>query len=248
MRNIAIIIVCIFIISTFAWGDEQSVEFGKYWPQWRGPEMTGVAPYGNPPMEWGEDKNVRWKLEVPGKGHATPIVWEDKVFILTAIETDRVVDSAESEKAEQQLPEWRRRMGRRSEKVQEFVILAINRTDGRILWQRAAREEMPHAGTHAEGSWASSSPFTDGEHVYAYFGSRGLYCYDMQGNLVWEKDLGDMATKLSFGAFDRIDSLSESLRVRLLANECEPTQIHRSTGAQSGRGRDFAVITQAQAG
>ncbi|MFC1719194.1 PQQ-binding-like beta-propeller repeat protein, partial [Candidatus Poribacteria bacterium] len=71
--------------------------------------------------------------------------------------------------------------------------------DGSILWQKTVREELPHEGTHAEGSWASGSPVTDGEHVYAFFGSRGLYCFDMQGNLIWEKDLGDMKIKMSFG-------------------------------------------------
>ena len=199
MGKTAAFFVCLCIVPALAQGTEPPPDFMKYWHQWRGPEATGVAPFGDPPVEWGEDKNVRWKTEIPGKGHASPVVWGERIFVLTAIETDKVVEPNEAGDGSQQLPAWRRRMGVTTAKVHEFAILAIDRRDGRILWQRTAREELPHEGTHAEGSWASNSPVTDGEHVYAYFGSRGLYCFDMQGNLVWEKDFGAMATKLSFG-------------------------------------------------
>ena len=84
-------------------------------------------------------------------------------------------------------------------KIYDFDLLAINRHDGRIVWQRTAREAFPHEGTHADGSWASNSPVTDGELVFAYFGSRGLHCYDMHGNQKWEKDFGDMTIRLGFG-------------------------------------------------
>ena len=199
MKKIAAVIVCFCVVSTLAWGVEPPSDFERYWPRWRGPEATGVAPYGDPPVEWDENKNVRWKIEIPGKGHASPIVWGDKIFVTTAIETDKHVESQKTDEGEQQLPEWRRRSATNSTKVHKFVILAINRQDGKILWQQTAHENVPHEGTHTEGSWASNSPVTDGENVYAYFGSRGLYCFDMQGNLQWEKDLGDMTTKLSFG-------------------------------------------------
>lgn len=200
MRRIAAaVVICLCVVSTLVWSTETITESRKYWSQWRGPEMTGVASYGNPPVEWSEAKNIRWKIEIPGKGHASPIVWDDKVFVLTAIETDKAIEPQKVEERERQLPEWRRRMGRKSAKVHKFDVLMINRQNGEILWQRTAREEVPYSGTHAEGSWASNSPVTDGEHVYAYFGSYGLYCYDMQGNFVWEKDLGDMNTRLSFG-------------------------------------------------
>ena len=202
MRIIAVVTVCFCILATLAWGVEPISDFKKSWSQWRGPEMTGVAPYGEPPVEWGEDKNIRWKIEIPGKGHASPIVWDDKIFVSTAIETDTIVESQKVETEQQSTEPQRGRRGRggaKPTKAHKFVIFAIDRQDGKTLWQQTAREELPHEGTHAEGSWASNSPVTDGEHVYAYFGSRGLYCYDMQGNPVWEKDLGDMNTKRSFG-------------------------------------------------
>ena len=85
------------------------------------------------------------------------------------------------------------------EHVHKFEILAINRFDGSIIWQHTAREELPHEGAHSTGNYASNSPVTDGEHIYAYFGSRGLYCYDMQGKLIWDKDFGDMTIRMTWG-------------------------------------------------
>ncbi len=195
MKTITTVIVCFCVISTCVWGAESVEE--KYWPTWRGPVTTGVAPLGDPPIKWSEDQNIRWKIEIPGKGLASPIVWHDTVFVLTAIETDKQVEP--QEKSE---PQHRGRRGPSNINttiIHKFVIFAINRQDGSILWQRTVREELPHEGTHPTGSWASNSPVTDGEHVYAYFGSRGLYCFDMQGNLQWEKDLGEMTIKLGFG-------------------------------------------------
>ncbi len=185
------------VITVSLWGMDAHSEFERYWPQWRGPEASGVAPHGDPPIEWSENKNIRWKTAIPGQGHATPIVWDDTIFVTSAIKTDQQVELAPIE-------EPRGRRGRRGRSaapssVHQFVIFAINRSDGSIRWQRVAREEVPHEGTHQTGSWAANSPVTDGEHVYVYFGSRGLYCYDMGGNLQWEKDLGDMHTRNSFG-------------------------------------------------
>ena len=197
MRKTIVIFACFCIVSTLAWGDELPADSNRYWAQWRGPEATGVAPHGDPPVEWSESKNVRWKTEIPGSGHASPVVWGDKVFVLTAVETEEGTEPADA--AKEDLPEWRRNMGKQSTKVNKFIIYAIGRQDGKILWEQTLREVVPHAGTHKEGSWASNSPITDGEHVYAYFGSYGLYCLDMEGNLIWNKDLGDMTTKMSFG-------------------------------------------------
>ncbi len=194
-KNISVWVALCFV-PIWAWGGESSAEFETNWPQWRGPGANGVAPYGNPPVEWSENKNIKWKIEIPGKSHATPIVWNDLIFVLSAVGTDKQVEAREEP------TKATRRRGPPTAKVSnvhKFEIFAINRADGKIAWQRTAREELPHEGTHPTATLASNSPITDGEHVYAYFGSRGLYCYDMQGNLKWEKDLGDMTTKLSFG-------------------------------------------------
>jgi outer membrane protein assembly factor BamB len=164
----------------------------RFWPQWRGPLQTGAALHGDPPLTWSETRNVKWKVEIPGKGSATPVIWGDTIFVLTAIPTDKKAPAATSD-----IPG--RPPGIKPEFLQRFAILAINRKDGKTLWQRSLREELPHEGTHPTGTWASASALTDGEHVYAFFGSRGLYALDMKGNVKWEKDLGDMTIKLGFG-------------------------------------------------
>ena len=152
----------------------------QFWTQWRGPLMTGVAPQGNPPVEWAEDKNVVWKIEIPGRGKSSPVVWDDRVMVTTAIPTDASAGSG-------------------AEPVHEFHVLAVRRADGSTIWDQTARVEQPHAGTRAEGTFASASVVTDGENVVAFFGSRGLYCYDMEGSLKWEKDFGNMNVRNDFG-------------------------------------------------
>jgi len=171
-------------------------ETGRYWPGWRGPLMTGVAPDATPPVEWSETKNVRWKVELPGKGSATPVVWGDRLFVLTAVPTGERV---EAPPPAEPLPEWRRGTGQAAEEVQQFTILALSRSDGATLWRRVLREELPHEGTHATGTWASASAVTDGEVVVASFGSHGIYALTVDGELLWENDLGDMTIKLAFG-------------------------------------------------
>jgi len=169
-------------------GDEADL----YWPQWRGPLGTGVAPYGTPPIEWSETKNIRWVTPLPGSGHSTPITWDNRIFVTTSVPFG---DSVE--------PVYNRAPGAHDNypvsQGHEFVVLAISRDDGEILWQRTVRKEFPHEGGHYTGSLASNSPVTDGEHLYAFFGSRGLFCLDMEGNPIWEKDLGRMQTLHAHG-------------------------------------------------
>ena len=146
------------------------------WPQWRGPLLTGVAPSGNPPVEWSESKNVRWKAPIPGTGSATPVIWGDTIYVLTAVPA-----------------------GEGDKQKQKFTVLAYGRKDGKVVWERVVREEVPHEGHHDTNTYASASALTDGELVYAFFGSRGLYALDMKGSVKWEKDLGDMHIKMGFG-------------------------------------------------
>jgi outer membrane protein assembly factor BamB len=182
----------------------------QYWPQWRGPLANGVAPRANPPVEWTETKNVKWKVKLPGSGSATPIVWDNQVFIQTAIPTGKKAEPSTDKSSTQAVaddaaggPSGRQRGGMRSEKpneVYQFVLLCLDRESGKTIWQRVAREELPHEGVRqGEGSFAAASPMTDGKLVFAYFGSRGLHCYDLAGHLKWEKEFGRMRIKMSFG-------------------------------------------------
>ncbi|HSR69661.1 MAG TPA: PQQ-binding-like beta-propeller repeat protein [Acidobacteriota bacterium] len=156
-----------------------------YWPQWRGPLGTGVAPEADPPIEWGEDKNVRWKIALPGKGHSTPVIWGDRIFLTTAVPFGEEQEPVpvDAKNAHDQVPVTQR---------YKFIVMALQRQNGEVLWQRTVREELPHEGGHITASLASASPVTDGELLFASFGSWGLYCLDLNGNLKWEVDLGTM--------------------------------------------------------
>jgi outer membrane protein assembly factor BamB len=164
----------------------------RFWPQWRGPWGTGVAPHADPPVEWSEQKNVRWKIALPGTGHSTPIVWGDRVFITAAVPYGEPVSPRYGDAAggHDILPVTHRH---------RFTVIAVSRRDGRVLWQRILRAELPRAGVHRTASLASSSPVTDGEHLFASFGSYGLYALDLEGKLRWQNDLGDLHTLHSHG-------------------------------------------------
>jgi outer membrane protein assembly factor BamB len=167
----------------------QTAERERFWPEWRGPYASGVSRTANPPIEWSESKNVRWKVPIPGRGSASPVVWGNRLFLLTAVPVGLSGDA-------QHAP----RGGLTPRGVHRFVVLAIDRTTGKTLWERVAREQEPHEASHTDnGTWASSSALTDGERVYAYFESFGLYAYDMNGTLIWEKDLGDKRMRNEFG-------------------------------------------------
>ena len=188
------LVIALPVASGSAQSDAPVNEIG--WPQWRGPLATGVAPAGDPPLSWSETENVRWKIEIPGHGQASPIVWGDHVFVLTAVPAGPGDDSGNGFFSRLR----RRFMGTvRSGDLLHFAIVAIDRRDGSVAWERTAVTEQPHEGRHNTGSWASGSAVTDGEVVCAFFGSRGLYCYDMDGNPLWDRDFGDLRIRMGFG-------------------------------------------------
>lgn len=154
------------------------------WPQWRGPLATGVSTSAKPPVEWSESKNVRWKVEIPGRGSASPIVAGDRVYVLTAVPAGAA------------LPESHAASRGRN----RYVVMALDRRTGKTVWERTAREEEPHEGTHNQfGTWASSSAVTDGDVLIASFESRGIYAYDLTGRKLWDVDLGDKRMRNEFG-------------------------------------------------
>ena len=158
------------------------------WHAWRGPLQTGVAPLADPPTLWDADgTNIRWKTPIPGRGHSTPIVWNDRIYLTTAIPFGDALPPKPSTAPgnHDNLAVTHRH---------KFVALAINRADGKIVWQQTLREALPVEQGHRTASLASSSPVTDGKHLYVLFGSFGLYCLDLDGNVVWKKDFGRMDT------------------------------------------------------
>ena len=149
-------------------------------------------------MEWSETDNIEWKVEIPGRGAASPVVWGDKVFLLTAVPIPDQTAAAEPAPE----PSGRGRRGRspRAIPMHRFTVMAIDRETGEIVWERVAREETPHEGYQQEnGTYASGSAVTDGEHLFAFFGSWGLYAYDMDGNPLWDVDLGTRLMRSEFG-------------------------------------------------
>ena len=173
-------------------GIHETLADDREWPQWRGPLGTGAAPKADPPVEWSETKNVRWKVELPGKGHSTPIVWKDRIFLTTAIPYGEELPPKHSTApgTHDGVPVTQRH---------EFAVLAVNRRDGKLLWQKTVLKKLPHEGGHYTGSLASNSAVTDGAHVFAFFGTHGLYCLTMDGELKWQKQFSEMQTKHGHG-------------------------------------------------
>ena len=168
------------------------------WPKWRGPGDDGMA-RTDAPLRWSDTENIKWKTTIPGRGHSSPVVWGDRIFVTTAVPTAASSPAAVAD------PPPRRRGGPGGDSgplpEHKFEVICLDRKTGKVLWQRTARTTTPHEGFHPRyGSFASNSPVTDGKFVYAFFGSRGIFCYDLDGKLIWEKDLGvKMKMRLVFG-------------------------------------------------
>ncbi len=173
---------CILLALVAAARIGASDDAARQWAQWRGPLCTGVAPFADPPLHWSDTENIRWSVEIPGKGHSSPIVWGDKIFLTTAIAYGEKIPPPVRAGAHDNMAEIQE---------QEYAVLCIDRTNGKILWRKTVGHELPQ-GAHQSGSFASNSPVTDGERVYASFGSAGLYCLDFKGEILWTVNLGKM--------------------------------------------------------
>jgi outer membrane protein assembly factor BamB len=166
-----------------------------YWAHWRGPYADGTAPVANPPLHWDATTNIKWKAPLPGRGSATPIVWGEQVFVVTAEPTDRVATAAE-------LPPRDSRFEVRTDAPKTFYrfeVIAFDRNTGAVRWRQTAAERVPHEGHHETHSYAAGSSTTDGKFLYVSFGSFGVYCYDLDGHLKWSRDLGRQHTRLGWG-------------------------------------------------
>jgi outer membrane protein assembly factor BamB len=183
------ILLCLFLFELNRVG---SVVHSEDWVQWRGPTADGVAGVtAKPPLQWDANTNVAWVAELLGEGSATPIVVGDQIFVLAAEQTPRKSPTAvvNDERAKTVPDEFYYR----------FSVTSIDRKTGKTLWQRVATEQVPHEGRHPTNTYAAGSPTTDGERLYVSFGSRGIFCYSLTGELVWEVDLGDMRTRFGWG-------------------------------------------------
>lgn len=176
MKRILLSVIGILLVSTLT--------LGQHWPQFRGPGATGVVEGKVMPVKWDVEQsvNVRWKAPIPGLAHSSPIVWGDKIFVTTAISTN---------------PKEQTRFGLYGDvdpvenpARHTWKVYCLDKQTGKILWERTAYEGVPKVKRHPKATHASSTPATDGRHLIVLFGSEGLYCYDLNGKLLWKQDLG----------------------------------------------------------
>jgi outer membrane protein assembly factor BamB len=182
----------------------------RNWFYWRGPHADGMA-VGDAPLNWSDtkagSKNIKWKTDIPGRGSSSPVIWGDQIFVTTAVKTDSSATPAATGTPAAP-PAFGGGGGRGfgmstpgPQPEHKFVVMSLDRKTGKVLWERTATTATPHEGHHPQyGSFASNSPVTDGKNVYAFFGSRGMYCYDLNGKPVWQKDFGvQMKMRMAFG-------------------------------------------------
>ncbi len=217
-------LLCVVVLSHFS-ASSIAADLTADWPQWRGPNASGAAVAANPPTTWSEAENIKWKIEVPGSGSSTPIVLGERVYVATAVKTERTepatettADNANNSRPQAQPAEesatqrgergfgrgfGRGQSGSQSEAAPsnyyDFMVLAYNRATGQEVWRTTLTSQIPHEVGHSTNTYASSSPITDGEKLYVSFGSHGIYCLSLNGDKLWAKDLGKMQTRNQFG-------------------------------------------------
>ncbi len=164
------------------------------WPQFRGAEARGIATDGNGlPVTWSTTENIEWKTDIPGRGWSSPVVWGDNVFLTTTVSLEELETPA---------PEKGLYNGRQQAKLEsvfQWHVYCLDLETGVIKWNKKVHEGVPERATHIKNSFASETPVTDGEHVYAYFGNLGLYTLDFDGNLVWSKKIDSHKTRNGWG-------------------------------------------------
>ena len=165
------------------------------WAQWRGPGGSGIAAPGDVPLEWdaATGKNIEWKTEIEGRGHSSPVIWGDRIFLTTAIEGE-TIPGATAPTHTLDGEEFKHPDALGVDKRHTLKVIAVDRASGAIVWSKVAYDGAMYDDRHKASSYASPTIATDGERVFAYFGSEGLFVYDFAGNQIWSRDIGDIKT------------------------------------------------------
>ena len=156
------------------------------WPQWRGPGSQGVSSEKALPTEWEPTKNIAWKIELPGTGHSSPIVWGDRIFLTSQIEGEVIPGQRAVAHVMGRNKDWVHPDSVAADKKHTLKVMAIDARTGKLLWEQTAYEGPVYDARHRRSSFAGPTAVTDGEMVFAYFGPEGLYAYDYEGRLVWK--------------------------------------------------------------
>jgi outer membrane protein assembly factor BamB len=162
------------------------------WSQFRGPNTDGIVNEARLPTEWGPDKNILWKIDLPGAGWSQPVAWGERIFITTA-------EAANQLKPD--IAKMRIGGGVQTERKLDYrwKVLCLDAANGKTLWQQTAREGHPTIAVNVSNTYASETPVTDGERLIAYFGMTGIYCYDLNGNRLWTRNLGSYPMMFGWG-------------------------------------------------
>jgi len=177
--NFVILFLCLFFLNGYS-----QTPYDQQWPSFRGPWALGFIENAKPPITWNAEtgENIKWKTAIPGLGHSSPVIWDNFLFVTTAVNTS----AGESLKVGLYGD-----IGEANDSaVHEFKVYCLDKTSGKILWERLAHKGIPKSKRHTKASQANCTAATDGKYLVVHFGSEGLYCYDFKGNLVWKKDMG----------------------------------------------------------
>jgi outer membrane protein assembly factor BamB len=157
---------------------------GVNWPSFRGSQASGVAEGFKTPEWWNVEKgeNLKWKTPIPGLGHSSPVIWSNRIFVTTAVNERGDADLKVGLYGD---------IGAADDSgKQRWLLICADKASGKILWQHTAREGNPQIKRHTKATHANSTAATDGQHVVCFFGSEGLFCFDVEGRLLWQRDLG----------------------------------------------------------
>ncbi|MBL8816265.1 MAG: PQQ-binding-like beta-propeller repeat protein [Planctomyces sp.] len=181
-----------FIVSACVMILAGSTDAQTNWPQFRGEGARGIADNAELPDRWTTTENVAWKTEIPGRGWSSPVVWGDKVILTSVVNQGAAEDPKKGLYfgGERLVP---------PDAIHQWKVFCLNLQDGSTIWEKQVHEGKPESSIHIKNTFASETPVTDGKHVYCCFGNLGIFCFDFDGNLVWQHKLQPHATRFGWG-------------------------------------------------